>query len=346
MRTVSTILNDFRVLGTVVDILNDVHGFINDTFIVTLRDQGHDTRYVLQRVNHRVFKCPEDVMGNLRVISDHLKFKSQGSGSTIKFAEIVQTWDGRDFLREEDGDVWRLITYIEHAKAYDTIQGVWHAEECGKVLGRFLDLVSDIDVSQIKTTIPGYHVPSEYLRLYDEAPKGELPQEMASFVDRYRNVAVELEKAEADGVLKKRIIHGDPRLNNIMIDERTGRGVAMIDLDTASAGLVQMDIGDAVRSICNPAGEDVQSLDDVSFRMDVYRAFMKGFYSTADHFLTAEDKAYIVKAVKILPFELGLRFLTDHLKGDGYFKVQYHGQNLKRAMGQFKLCELVQGIEE
>lgn len=344
MDAVPEILKAFDVSGEIVDILNDEHGFINDTYIVTFRGAEHTARYVLQRVNNSVFGQPDDVMNNLRVITDHLKKKCDDSGWQIQFAEIVKTRDGKDFYRGTDGNVWRVTTYIENAKAYDTIQGLWHAEECGKTLGRFLDLVNDIDVAKIKTTIPGYHVPSEYLRQYDETPKGGAPRELIEFVERHREEAVELENAERAGILQKRIIHGDPRLNNIMIDERNRNGIAMIDLDTASPGLVQMDFGDAVRSICNPAGEDVRSLEDVSFRLDVYESFSKGFFETADSFLTTEDRKYMVKAVKILPFELGLRFFTDHLRGDKYFKVHYHGQNLKRAMGQFKLCDLMAGL--
>lgn len=352
MIPVYSILEEFDVPGKFVDILNDSHGFINDTFVVTFREQLRDTRYVLQRVNNYVFRYPEDVMGNLRVITDHLKVKVGGEGEDgekvggeergLKFASIIRTREGRDFYRDDEGNVWRLMTYIEHAKAYETVQGVWHAEECGRVLGRFLDLVSDIDLTKIRATIAGYHVPSEYLRQYDEMPKEGAPREMFDFVEKHRQEALELEEAERAGILRRRLIHGDPRINNIMIDERTGKGVAMIDLDTASAGLVQMDVGDAVRSICNPAGEDVQFLRDVTFRRDIYQAFMKGFYAEANHFLTDADREYMNRAIRLLPFELGLRFFTDHLRGDRYFKVAHRGQNLRRAMGQFKLYELIE----
>lgn len=338
------VLEKFDVPGRFVDIVSDTKGFINDTKIVTFRDAGRDVKYVLQLVNQRVFRYPEEVMDNLRIISDHVteKLGSEGAGQArFDITRIIRTRSGRDFYRDEDGNVWRLLTFIEHARAYETVQGLWHAEECGRTLGRFLDLVSDVDVSKIKETIAGYHVTSNYLRLYDEAPKDGAPKEMLEFVEKHRRDICELEEAERAGILKKRLIHGDPRINNIMIDERTGRGVAMIDLDTSSAGLVQMDVGDAIRSICNPAGEDAQFLRDVTFRSDVYAAFMRGFYEMTDHFLTREDKEYMRKAVKILPFELGLRFFTDHLNGDRYFKVQHRGQNLRRAMGQFKLFELV-----
>jgi len=340
----SRVLDEFDVVGEFVDIVSESHGFINDTSIVTFRNAGRRTRYVLQRVNHYVFRYPEDVMRNLRLITDHIgrKLSRRRKGERFEFSRLVPTRDGHDFFRDEDGNVWRLMTYIENARSFERVQNAGHAEACGRVLGRFLSLVSDLDTTQIKATIPGYHVTSNYLRQYDEAPKSGLSPELAEFVESHRRAAEELEQALAAGILRTRLVHGDPRVNNIMIDERTGRGVAMIDLDTAGAGLVQTDFGDAARSICNPAGEDVQLMSDVVFRKDIYKAFARGFYAEADRFLSKADREYMTRAVRILPFELGLRFLTDHLNGDRYFKVRSHGQNLRRAMGQFKLLSLIE----
>jgi len=346
MIPVSLVLKEFDVAGDFVDIDSDTRGFINDTHIVTFRDSGLLTQYVLQRVNHRVFRYPEDVMRNLRIITDHLALRVERDAEVLKgdrfeFPRIVCARDGRDFFRDEDGNVWRMMTYIKEAEAFETVRGPWHAEACGRALGRFLRLTSDLDTSSIRATIPGYHETSTYLRQYDEAPKTELSPDLAAFVEARRQEAGELEAARAAGVLKPRLVHGDPRINNILIDERTGKSVAMIDFDTAGVGLVQTDFGDAVRSICNPAGEDVQFLEDVTFRRDIYEAFAKGFYDEAATFLTQEDRRYMAKSVRFLAFELGLRFLTDHLNGDRYFKVRHHGQNLRRALGQFKLWELI-----
>jgi len=343
---ISLVLKEFDVAGEFVDVDSDTRGFINDTHIVTFRNEGIPTRYVLQRVNHHVFRYPEDVMRNLRIITDHLARRLEReeaalNGGRFEFPQIVCARDGRDFFRDEDGNVWRLMSYIRDAQSFESVQGPWHAEACGRALGRFLRLTADLDTSQVRSTIPGYHETSTYLRQYDEAPKAELPSDLAAFVEARRSEAGELEAARAAGVLKPRLVHGDPRVNNILIDERTGRSVAMIDFDTAGVGLVQTDFGDAVRSICNPAGEDVQLLGSVAFRKDVYEAFARGFYDEADSVLTREDRQYMARSVRCLAFELGLRFLTDHLNGDRYFKVGHHGQNLRRAMGQFKLWELI-----
>jgi Ser/Thr protein kinase RdoA (MazF antagonist) len=141
------------------------------------------------------------------------------------------------------------------------------------------------------------------------------------------------------------MFHGDPKVNNIMIDDFTGNGTAMIDLDTVSPGLVQIDVGDAVRSICNPAGEEETNLGKVTFDENLFLAFMKGYMKEAGSFMTAADREYLYDAVRLLPFELGLRFFQDYLAGDRYFKVRQPGQNLNRARVQFRLCEAIEARE-
>ena len=168
---------------------------------------------------------------------------------------------------------------------------------------------------------------------------------MARFIDERREFAVCMEKAVAAGELKNRMFHGDPKVNNIMIDDFTGKGTAMIDLDTVSPGLVQIDVGDAVRSICNPAGEEETNLGKVTFDENLFLAFMKGYMKEAGSFMTVADREYLYDAVRLLPFELGLRFFQDYLAGDKYFKVRQPGQNLNRARVQFRLCESVEARE-
>ena len=350
MSRIEELIRNFDVAGRVVDVETEGNGYINDTFVVTL--DGAEDRVVLQRVNQTVFTRPQDVMGNLRQITEHCHRKINRDagryaeqGRHWQLTHIIPTRDGRDFLEDERGNVWRCLTYIGGARAYATVQSVRHAEECGLAVGHFLSLVSDLDPTRLRQTIPGFHVTSEYLRQFDAAPQGGLGPDLARFVDERREQAVRLERAEANGELTRRVIHGDPRINNILIGDADGQAMAMIDLDTSCGGLVQMDVGDAVRSICNPAGEDYRELADVCFKMDVFQSFMSGFMREASSFLTPADVEYLYPAIRLLPFELGLRFLTDHLNGDRYFKVPQHGQNLHRAVGQFRLCELIEERE-
>ena len=352
MNRAEELIQSFDIAGRVVEIDTEGNGYINDTFIVTLDHEGVEDRVVLQRINQNVFTRPQDVMRNLRRIAEHCHRKINRDagryaeqGRHWQLTHIIPTRDGKDFLEDDRGNAWRCLTFIGGARAYATVQSERHAEECGLAVGHYLAMVSDLDPARLAQTIPGFHVMSNYLRLFDEAPRDELDAELAGFVDARREESVRLERAEADGVLRRRVIHGDPRINNILIGDVDGKAMAMIDLDTSCGGLVQMDVGDAVRSICNPAGEDYGGIGEVGFRMDVFVPFMFGFMREARRFMTPADIEYMYPAIRALPFELGLRFLTDHLNGDRYFKVSRHGQNLHRAVGQFRLCTLIEQEE-
>ena len=168
---------------------------------------------------------------------------------------------------------------------------------------------------------------------------------LAKFIEERRDLALCLEQALEKGEIKKRLFHGDPKVNNIMIDDVTGKGTAMIDLDTVSPGLIHMDFGDALRSICNPAGEEETNLAKVVFDEDLATAFCKGYMREAGAFLTDADRAYLYDSIRLLPFELGLRFFQDHLAGNVYFKTKTPEQNLNRARVQFRLCESVEARE-
>jgi Ser/Thr protein kinase RdoA (MazF antagonist) len=167
----------------------------------------------------------------------------------------------------------------------------------------------------------------------------------AKFIEERRDLAVLLERAEGRGELQKRMFHGDPKVNNIMIDEVTGKGTAMIDLDTVSTGLIHCDFGDALRSICNPVGEEETNHSKVVFDEDLCHAFCKGYMREAGSFLTAADREYMFDSIRLLPFELGLRFFQDYLEGNVYFKTRTREQNLNRACVQFRLCESIEARE-
>jgi Ser/Thr protein kinase RdoA (MazF antagonist) len=207
----------------------------------------------------------------------------------------------------------------------------------------------------VEDPLPGFHVTSGYLAEYDSTLETDGAKELlnasmeakrcARFISERRDLALCLEKAFDRGELKKRMFHGDPKVNNIMIDEVTGKGTAMIDLDTVSPGLVHVDFGDALRSICNPAGEEESNLSKVVFDEDLCHAFCKGYMREAGVFLTDADREYLFDSIRLLPFELGLRFFRDYLNGNVYFKTKTPEQNLNRARVQFRLCESIEARE-
>ena len=359
--SLSVMMNRFSVKGRLVTLVPFGSGNINDTFLAVFRNTFTETQVVLQRVNRKVFPRPEDIMSNMHAITGHCHAKlerdaKRGSDDRVwQMPQIVKTKDGADFVRDGKGDVWRVITRVLSAHAFDTAQSPEHALECGSALGHFHYLLSDLDPSAVIDPLPGFHVTSGYVGQYDRTLRSKGAQarlnasmeakRLAKFIDERREFALCLEKAQASGELVKRMFHGDPKVNNIMIDDFTGKGTAMIDLDTVSPGLVQIDVGDAVRSICNPVGEEETNLGKVTFDDDLFLAFMKGYMKEAGSFMTDADREYLYDAVRLLPFELGLRFFQDYLAGDRYFKVRQPGQNLNRARVQFRLCEAIEARE-
>ena len=357
----SILINKFNIKGRLVALEPFGAGNINDTFLAIYRNTFTETQVILQRVNQKVFPQPEAIMANMHEITRHCHERLEADAKAGRddrvwqMPRIIKAKDSKDFVKDENGDVWRVITRIMSAHAFDVAQGPEHALECGAALGHFHYLISDMSPKSIVDPLPGFHVTSGYLKAYDatlktKGAKALLDSSMeakrlAKFVAERRDLALCLEKAQKKGELKKRMFHGDPKVNNIMIDDVTGKGTAMIDLDTVSPGLIHIDFGDALRSICNPAGEEVTNLAKVVFDEDLCTAFCKGYMREAGAFLTDADRAYLYDSIRLLPFELGLRFFQDYLAGNVYFKTTQPAQNLNRARVQFRLCESIEARE-
>ncbi len=357
----SVLVNRFNVKGRLVSLQPFGNGNINDTFLAIYRNTFTETQVILQRINRNVFPEPEVIMANMHEITKHCHEKLEadaraGTDDRVwQMPRIVKAKDAKDYVVDDNGETWRLITRILSAHAFDVAQSPEHALECGAALGHFHYLISDMSPQAIRDPLPGFHVTSGYMQDYDAtlAKTGarELlgasmeAKRLAKFIEERRDLAHCLEKAQAAGELTKRMFHGDPKVNNIMIDDVTGKGTAMIDLDTVSPGLVHIDFGDALRSICNPAGEEETNLAKVIFDEDLCTAFCKGYMREAGAFLTDADRAYLYDSIRLLPFELGLRFFQDYLNGNVYFKTTQPEQNLNRARVQFRLCESIEARE-
>ncbi len=234
---------------------------------------------------------------------------------------------------------------------FDTIQDLGHAQEVGSALGRFHSLLSDLAPDQLADTLPGFHVTPGYLRHYDEVLErrgvSQSPEVNYGlrFIAAHRAWAPVLEAARAEGKLRLRPIHGDPKVNNVMLDPATGQAVGLVDLDTVKPGLVHYDIGDCLRSGCNPLGEETGAWETVRFEPELCRAMLQGYLSLAQDFLSETDYAFLYDAIRLIAFELGLRFFTDYLAGNVYFKARHPEHNLARALVQFKLTESIESQE-
>ena len=250
---------------------------------------------------------------------------------------------------EHNGQFWRSISYIGAATTTDVIRGCDHAHEVGYGLGMFHSLISDLPAGDLADTLENFHVTPAYLERYDSVLASQrinqgtaLLNQACSFIEARRLGIDVLEAALARGELQHRPIHGDPKINNVMIDESSGQAVGLIDLDTVKPGLVHYDIGDCLRSCCNPAGEEADNPEDARFDLSLCEAILAGYLSVARGFLSDWDLHYLPDCIRLIPLELGLRFLTDHLEGDVYFHTNYPGHNLHRAAVQFQLTESIE----
>ena len=265
---------------------------------------------------------------------------------------MLLTGADQDLWRDPDGSCWRALSFIQGARPFDTIQDMHHAGEVGFALGLFHSLISDLPVACLADTLEGFHVTPRYLAHYDEvAAVRSLRQspEVAyalAFVEARRCIAGILEEARVKQKLVPRPIHGDPKINNIMIDLATHWAVSMIDLDTVKPGLVHYDIGDCLRSCGNPLGEETEQWEAVRFEPDLCRTILQGYLERARTFLTGNDYEYLFEAIRLIAFELGLRFFTDYLEGNVYFRARHEEHNLARALVQFKLTESIESQEQ
>ncbi len=351
---VKAIAARFNAGDSVVDIRPYGRGNINDTFLVTFHGRQL-RRAILQRINPTVFPEPVLIMENLRTLLDHvdqsrhrLKAKLRG----LKLPQILKTQEGEDFYRDGEGGFWRALSFIDGAQSIDTLENLAQAEALGATLGLFHVLLHDLEIERLHDTLPNFHVTPQYLARYDQifirrdaAGRSTAMACCVEFIESRRGEVRVLEDARDRGLIAVRPIHGDPKLNNILFHARSGRPMSLVDFDTVKPGLLHYDIGDCLRSCCNRAGESPSPSATVEFDLKICRAVLKGYFSVADECLAERDYAYLPSAIWLLPFELGLRFLTDYLDGNRYFKVATPEQNLHRALTQFRLVESIERNE-
>lgn len=354
-----TVATTFEVPGRLVTLKPITAGNVNDTYRVIFRTTFSEEQFILQRINRKVFKDPEAVMANMKAVTDHAHRKlleeSDDADRIWQLPRVIPSKDGRDFTVDSEGEYWRALSLIASATSYDRLNTVEHAVEAGVVLGHFQRIIADFPTHDLADTLPGFHITPRYLAYYDRIAVTPEARErfdsssearrLGKFVEARREFASILEDALGRGELQLRPIHGDPKITNIMLDNFTGKGTSIVDLDTVKPGLIHYDFGDAARSSCNPAGEETTDLSEVRMDTDLFGALVKGYLSEAGAFLTPADHHYLYDAVRLIAFELGLRFFADYLAGDVYFKTTYDAQNLNRARVQFALCESIEARE-
>lgn len=289
-------------------------------------------------------------MRNLQLLSDHAQQRPV-LGQRWEVPQVIANRHTGEPWLETGDQFWRLLTFVNDAVTVDVITTAEQARQVGRGLGLFHSLISDLPADQLADTLPGFHITPGYLVAYDQALQSttlelcDWSQWCCTFVEQRRELTQVLEAAKATGRLVLRPIHGDPKVNNVMLCAHTGIAVSLVDLDTVKPGLVQYDIGDCLRSACNRLGEEAGDGEGVYFDLEFCQAALQGYLGAARACLSAADLDHIFDAARLISFELGLRFFSDHLAGDSYFHTSRAGHNLDRARVQFRLTESIEAQE-
>jgi aminoglycoside phosphotransferase (APT) family kinase protein len=343
------VMRQFRIDGELSAIAAYGSGHINDTYCAVFDQCGSAVRFILQRINTAIFKQPFALMENIQRVTSHLAAKmAVDPDGERRVLTLVSARNGRAWYEDTEGGVWRVYRFIESARAYDAVESPQQAFQAAKAFGEFQKLLVDLPAPRLHHTIPDFHNTPMRFKAFEQAVAGEM-------ANRAFNARGEIEFAFArrpivrillDAGLPERITHNDTKFNNVLLDDATDAGICVIDLDTVMPGLAVYDFGDMVRTATSASMEDEQDLSRVSMQFPMFDALARGYLSSAGSFLTKEEKAHLAFAGKLITFEQGLRFLTDYLAGDTYYKVHREEQNLDRCRTQFKLVESIEEQEE
>lgn len=320
-----------------------VGGHINDSFLV-IAPEG---KFTVQHINRFVFPSPEDIMDNIFSVTRFLREKviKAGGDPDRECLNVRTTREGASVYRDEDGEYWRCMAYIDDAKAYQASAGPEMLREAGRAFGRFQNMLADYPANTLHEIIPNFHnTPVRFQNLMDAAKldkvnrKSGVETELAFAAARERECALLMDLLDR-GELPLRVTHNDTKMSNVLIDDNTGKAICVIDLDTVMPGLAAFDFGDSIRTGASTAAEDEADLSKVRFDLSQFDAYAHGFLETAGQALAETELATLPDGAKLMTLEVGIRFLEDYLRGDVYFRTAYPEHNLVRARNQFKLVE-------
>ena len=338
------VFSQFDDLTEIVSYKELASGHINDTYLI---ETSNKKNFVLQRINHGVFKDVPGLINNKVAISSHIEGKLSHlpkSERERKVLTFVSTKDGAPFYYGESGGYWNLMVYITESITYETVKNEEIAYEGGKLIGDFLNLTNDFDASQLIEVIPKFHDMSSRFSQFEDSLKVASPERLKQaklYIDLVWSLKDEmhiLQNLKESGDIKLRVTHNDTKISNVLFNTEK-KGLCVIDTDTVMPGIVHYDFGDAIRTICNSAAEDETNLALVNFNIDYYNSYLKGFLEKMNSSLSPIELKYLPLGAKTMIFIMALRFLTDFLNGDIYYKIKYPNHNLDRAKNQFKLIE-------
>jgi hypothetical protein len=339
------IAGQFAIAGSVKEVVPHGGGHINDSYRIVNAAAGQPD-YLLQRINHFVFRDPELLMRNMLLVTRHIsaRVKEQGYVDPERRSlTVIPCTDGRSCHKDPEGNYWRVLNFIRDHLVFERATDPSLAYEGARMFGGFTRMLSDLPASGIGESIPRFHNLKWRLAnlqdsiALDRAGRRKEVRKEIRYVESSVNLMTTIQELGEKGAIPERITHNDTKINNVLFD-RDHKGLCVIDLDTVMPGYVHYDFGDGVRTFTNTAEEDEEDLDRISMDVEMFEAFASGFLDATRDILSKTEMDTLVYAGLLFPFIMGVRFLTDYLDGDVYYKTRHPGHNLVRARTQFRLA--------
>ena len=340
-KSLDEIASSFLINGVVLSCERHGNGNVNDTYLITCSANGEQDRYTLQRINHHVFPDPEGLMQNFEKVTSHLLKKSIEQNHGKEVLCLIPTKKGLTFHLDGQGNFWRMTKFIPGGRSFEVPENDRHAYEAAKSFGSFQADLADLDASSLVETIPDFHNTKKRLErlkeIREEDPVNRLREvsELADFAIQNQKLASTINSSD----FPTRIVHNDTKLNNVLLHKSTGEGMCVVDLDTVMPGCALHDFGDLVRTAASSALEDEVDVSKMKFLPNRFAAILDGYLDGSGEMLLREELNALPMAPIVITYELGVRFLTDFLEGDVYFKITRENHNKHRARAQFALVQ-------
>ena len=353
-RDIKSIVKHFRIRGELIEIRPLPRGHINDTYVLTTKKNKHIVRYILQRINHTIFKDPPSVMGNIIRVTKHIRSRMQkiDPDRASRQLTVIESIDDTFYHKDTQGNFWRMYNFIEDAVAYDTIESAELAYEAARMFGWFQKMLIDLPGPALHESICDFHNTPKRFETFqrilkeDTCNRAKNAKHEIKFLFDNAAVCNVLLNLAGKGKIPVRVTHNDAKVNNVMLDKSTNKGVCIVDLDTVMPGLSIYDFGDMVRTGTTLADEDERDLSKIAMNLPMFEVLARGYAEQSKHFLTSTEKEHLAFAAKLITFEQLIRFLADYLAGDVYYKVHREGHNLDRSRTQMKLVRSIVEQEE
>ena len=342
----NSIISNFNIDGKLISCERYGEGHINETYLAVIEDNGVKKDYILQKINSNLFKNVEALMNNIRLVTEfnRARILEKGGNPDRESLSLIYTKDKKAYYQNQDG-YFRVYKFITDAVAYQVVEKPEHFYQSAVAFGNFANLLAQFNATELYEVLPDFHNTVKRFNDFTNSLKADkfdraksVQKEIKFVLDRkdYCSKIVDLLKS---GKMPTKVTHNDTKLNNVMLDVKTGEPVAVIDLDTIMPGSICYDFGDSIRFGCNPAAEDEKDLTKVNFDINLFEQYVKGYLSALGQSITAIEKENLAFGAILMTYECGMRFLADYLDGDIYFRVKRDGHNLDRARTQFKLIE-------